>query len=49
MNFIEFTGAWKYITDWQNVFRTYGRDKSGVTDRNELKQALLGFGYRLSN
>uniref|UniRef100_A0A2K5I0Z9 Programmed cell death protein 6 n=2 Tax=Colobus angolensis palliatus TaxID=336983 RepID=A0A2K5I0Z9_COLAP len=49
VNFSEFTGVWKYITDWQNVFRTYDRDNSGMIDKNELKQALSGFGYRLSD
>lgn len=44
VNFNEFTGVWKYITDWQNVFRTYDRDNSGMIDKNELKQALTGFG-----
>uniref|UniRef100_A0A4W2GZ13 Programmed cell death 6 n=1 Tax=Bos indicus x Bos taurus TaxID=30522 RepID=A0A4W2GZ13_BOBOX len=43
VNFSEFTGVWKYITDWQNVFRTYDRDNSGMIDKNELKQALSGF------
>ena len=36
--------SWKYITDWQNIFRTYDRDNSGFIDKNELKQALTGFG-----
>ncbi|XP_064362842.1 programmed cell death protein 6 isoform X3 [Dromaius novaehollandiae] len=49
VNFSEFTGVWKYISDWQNVFRTYDRDNSGMIDKNELKQALTGFGYRLSD
>ncbi|XP_032298468.1 programmed cell death protein 6 isoform X3 [Coturnix japonica] len=40
VNFNEFTGVWKYITDWQNVFRTYDRDNSGMIDKSELKQAL---------
>lgn len=44
VNFAEFTGVWKYITDWQNIFRTYDRDNSGQIDKNELKQALTGFG-----
>lgn len=30
----EFTGMWKYITDWQNVFCTYDMDNSGMTDKN---------------
>ncbi|MBN3273470.1 PDCD6 protein, partial [Polyodon spathula] len=49
VNFNEFAGVWKYITDWQNIFRTYDRDNSGLIDKNELKQALTGFGYRLSD
>uniref|UniRef100_A0A3Q1GHM2 Programmed cell death 6 n=1 Tax=Acanthochromis polyacanthus TaxID=80966 RepID=A0A3Q1GHM2_9TELE len=48
VNFNEFAGVWKYITDWQNIFRTYDRDNSGFIDKNELKQALTGF-YRLSD
>lgn len=44
VNFNEFTGVWKYISDWQNVFRTYDRDNSGMIDKFELKQALTGFG-----
>ncbi|XP_048224438.1 programmed cell death protein 6 isoform X3 [Perognathus longimembris pacificus] len=49
VNFSEFTGVWKYITDWQNVFRTYDRDNSGMIDKNELKQALSGFGSLTSS
>ncbi|XP_017322246.1 programmed cell death protein 6 isoform X2 [Ictalurus punctatus] len=49
VNFNEFAGVWKYITDWQNIFRTYDRDNSGFIDKNELKQALTSFGYRLSD
>lgn len=48
VNFNEFAGVWKYITDWQNIFRTYDRDNSGFIDRNELKQALTGFGEQQS-
>ncbi|XP_053323472.1 programmed cell death protein 6 isoform X2 [Spea bombifrons] len=47
VNFQEFSGVWKYITDWQNIFRTYDRDNSGMIDKNELKQALTG--YRLTD
>uniref|UniRef100_A0A669BSF6 Programmed cell death 6 n=3 Tax=Pseudocrenilabrinae TaxID=318546 RepID=A0A669BSF6_ORENI len=49
VNFNEFAGVWKYITDWQNIFRNYDRDNSGFIDKQELKQALTGFGYRLSD
>lgn len=44
VNFNEFAGVWKYITDWQNIFRTYDRDNSGFIDKNELRQTLTGFG-----
>ncbi|XP_053570373.1 programmed cell death protein 6 isoform X2 [Bombina bombina] len=46
VNFSEFSGVWKYITDWQTIFRTFDTDNSGTIDKNELKQALTG--YRLS-
>ncbi|KTF96649.1 hypothetical protein cypCar_00012410 [Cyprinus carpio] len=50
VTFNEFAGVWKYITDWQNIFRTYDRDNSGLIDKNELKQALTGFGeFRLTD
>lgn len=49
INFQEFSSLWKYVTDWQNTFRSYDRDNSGSIDRNELKQALTSFGYRLSD
>lgn len=48
VNFNEFAGVWKYITDWQNIFRNYDRDNSGFIDRNELKLALTGFGEQQS-
>ncbi|XP_077365480.1 programmed cell death protein 6 isoform X1 [Festucalex cinctus] len=48
VNFNEFAGVWKYITDWQNIFRTYDRDNSGFIDKSELRQALTGFGEQQS-
>lgn len=49
IGFHEFAGLWKYVTDWQNTFRSFDRDNSGSIDFNELKQALTTFGYRLSD
>lgn len=49
INFQEFQGLWKYVTDWQNCFRSFDRDNSGSIDRNEMKAALTTFGYRLSD
>ena len=44
IGFNEFSGLWKYVTDWQTTFRTYDRDNSGSIDKNELKNALVQFG-----
>nr|CAB3264727.1 programmed cell death protein 6-like [Phallusia mammillata] len=49
IGFNEFSGLWKYVTDWQSTFRSYDRDNSGSIDKNELKNALTSFGYRLSD
>ena len=49
VSFEEFGALWKYVTDWQNCFRSFDRDNSGNIDRNELKNALVSFGYRLSD
>ncbi|XP_003701446.1 apoptosis-linked gene-2 isoform X3 [Megachile rotundata] len=49
VNFEEFGALWKYVTDWQNCFRSFDRDNSGNIDRDELKTALTNFGYRLSD
>ncbi|KAI0686713.1 hypothetical protein BC835DRAFT_441785 [Cytidiella melzeri] len=44
----QFAGLWKYVKDWQNVFRHFDRDRSGSIDGQELSQALSQFGYNLS-
>lgn len=44
IDFQEFQGLWKYVTDWQNCFRGFDRDNSGSIDKNELKSALTSFG-----
>ncbi|KAF7293130.1 EF-hand [Mycena kentingensis (nom. inval.)] len=48
IGFNEFAGLWKYIKDWQNVFRHFDRDRSGSIDGNELRDALSQFGFNLS-
>ncbi|KAF9553333.1 EF-hand [Agrocybe pediades] len=48
IGFNEFSGLWKYIKDWQNVFKHFDRDRSGTIDGNELREALAQFGYNLS-
>ncbi|KAJ3761137.1 hypothetical protein EV360DRAFT_93200 [Lentinula raphanica] len=48
INYNEFAGLWKYIQDWQNVFRHFDRDHSGTIEGHELAEALRSFGYNLS-
>ncbi|KAH9951312.1 EF-hand [Amylocystis lapponica] len=48
IGFAEFSGLWKYIQDWQGVFRHFDRDNSGSIDGHELAEALRSFGYNLS-
>jgi len=49
IGFDEFKHLWKYVTDWLNCFRSFDRDNSGNIDKNEMKQALTTFGYRLTD
>lgn len=44
----EFGQLYKFITDWQNVFRQHDRDASGSIDFGEFTQTLIYFGYRFS-
>jgi Ca2+-binding EF-hand superfamily protein len=48
ISFHEFGGLWKYIQDWQNVFRHFDQDRSGTIEQHELSNALRQFGYNLS-
>jgi len=48
ISYTEFSGLWKYISDWQNVFRHFDRDHSGSIEGHELAEALRSFGYSLS-
>lgn len=48
ISFDDFGNLWKYITDWQNCFRSFDKDGSGNIDRNELHAALQTFGYNLT-
>lgn len=49
VNFDDFGALWKYVTDWQNCFRSFDRDNSGNIDKSEMNTALTAFGYRLSD
>jgi len=44
----EFAGLWKYVAEWQRVFKHFDRDHSGSIEGHELTEALRSFGYNLS-
>lgn len=48
IGFNEFSGLWKYIKDWQGVFKHFDRDQSGSIDGAELHAALKQFGFDLN-
>ncbi|XP_066969880.1 programmed cell death protein 6 isoform X1 [Macrobrachium rosenbergii] len=48
ISFDEFGYLWKYVTDWQQCFRSFDRDNSGSINKGELKTAITTFGYRFS-
>jgi Ca2+-binding EF-hand superfamily protein len=48
IGFNEFSGLWKYIKDWQGIFRHFDRDASGSIDPHELQSALATFGFPLT-
>ncbi|GAA5923073.1 uncharacterized protein JCM15063_003520 [Sporobolomyces koalae] len=48
ITFDEFVGLWRYIEEWQSVFRQFDRDRSGTIEPQELSNALSTFGYNLS-
>ncbi|KAH6941472.1 hypothetical protein HPB50_018740 [Hyalomma asiaticum] len=49
VSFDEFVSLWNYINDWLRCFQDFDKDRSGSIDRNELRDALRSFGYRLSD
>jgi len=48
IGFNEFVALWKYIAEWQKVFRHFDQDHSGSIDGSELAQAIRQFGFNLS-
>jgi len=48
IGFAEFASLWKYIAEWQRVFKHFDRDHSGSIEGRELAEALRSFGYNLT-
>lgn len=49
ISFQDFGALWKYVTEWQNCFKSFDKDNSGNIDKSELQNALRTFGYKLSD
>ncbi|KAH9962481.1 hypothetical protein BJV74DRAFT_890570 [Russula compacta] len=47
IDFNEFIGLWRYIEDWQKVFRHFDQDSSGTIDSSELQRVLTSYGMKL--
>ncbi|POS87459.1 EF-hand [Erysiphe pulchra] len=49
INFEEFCGLWSFLGSWRSIFDRFDSDKSGNISINEYANALIAFGYRLSD
>jgi len=48
ISFADFARLWKYIAEWQGVFKHFDKDHSGSIEGRELAEAMRSFGYNLS-
>ncbi|KAB8229196.1 uncharacterized protein BDW43DRAFT_303314 [Aspergillus alliaceus] len=48
ISFDEFVSLWKYLAAWRELFDRFDVDRSGRISLQEFENALLAFGYRLS-
>jgi len=49
INFDEFVGLWGFLAAWRGLFDRFDTDRSGNISLDEFTEALIAFGYRLSN
>jgi len=52
VGYITFEGfgrLWKYVTDWQQTFRSFDVSNTNTITKDELKTALTAFGYKFSD
>lgn len=43
------SGLWGFLTDWRKLFDRFDVDNSGTISFDEFKDALVTFGYTLSD
>ncbi|KAE8321726.1 hypothetical protein BDV39DRAFT_197311 [Aspergillus sergii] len=48
ISFDEFVSLWRYLAAWRELFDRFDVDRSGRISLQEFENALLAFGYRLS-
>ncbi|OAL07153.1 EF-hand [Phaeosphaeriaceae sp. SRC1lsM3a] len=48
INFDEFCGLWGFLSAWRSLFDRFDADHSGSISFVEFNEALVAFGYRLS-
>ncbi|KAH3905784.1 hypothetical protein HBI56_210810 [Parastagonospora nodorum] len=48
VNFDEFCGLWGFLSAWRSLFDRFDADHSGSISYAEFNEALIAFGYRLS-
>ncbi|KAA8570303.1 hypothetical protein MFRU_005g03870 [Monilinia fructicola] len=48
INFEEFCGLWGFLASWRSLFDRFDKDRSGNISLDEYSEALVAFGYRLS-
>ena len=49
MDLTTFQALVHYVRDWHKMFLNFDKDRSGVIDKTEFKQAIQTFGYLLSD
>ena len=48
IGFEEFCGLWGFLAAWRSLFDRFDKDRSGNISLDEYSEALVAFGYRLS-
>ena len=48
IDFDEFCGLWGFLSAWRGLFDRFDTDRSGRISLGEFGEALVAFGYRLS-